>query len=156
MLSRRPCNRRSGSPICRQCGPLLDPIVEEAIVEESKNEETLVKRIDSDSDSEISEDWVIISPQSEQEEEILEIEKDCSIVEADPTPFSNEVKSTEAGSQVFSAKPTKTKEKKKKEQAESQEAIGKDSEPGSIPDITSISQLGEAQASDPELVLIRA
>jgi len=110
-LSRRPCNRRPASPICRQCGRLLESISEETITEELEDEEeTPVKRVDSDSESKINEDWVIISPHSEKS---TEIEKDCSITEADPTPFSEEVKSTETGSKVFSARLTKTKEPRK-------------------------------------------
>jgi len=49
-LSRCLCNRRSGLLICRQCGPLLDPIAEETIMEEPDEEKTLVKRVDTDSE----------------------------------------------------------------------------------------------------------
>jgi len=114
-LSRRPYNRTPGFLVCRQCGPLLDPIAEKTITEELEDEEeTPVKRVDSDSESEISEDWGIISLQS-KEEEFTEIEKDCSIAKADPTPFSDEMRSTETGSQVFSARLTKTKEPREKQ-----------------------------------------
>jgi len=135
--------------------PLLESIAEETITEELEDEEeTLVKRVDSDSESEISADWVIISPQS-YKEEFTEIEKDCSTAEADPTPFSDEVKSSDVGSQVFSARLTKTK-KPREEHMESQEVTEDKRESGDVLDITNISQLREAQASDPELSLIRA
>jgi len=43
---------------------LLETIAEETIIEELEDEdETPFKRVDSNAESEISEDWVIISPQ---------------------------------------------------------------------------------------------
>jgi len=63
------------------------------------------------------------------------------------------VERSKTGYQVLSVRLTRTKNTKKK-QTESQAVIGKESKSGVIPDITDISQLTEAQASDPELALI--
>jgi len=52
-LSRHPCNRWSGLLICRQCGPLLDPIAEETIMEEPDEGKTPVKSVDTDSKSQV-------------------------------------------------------------------------------------------------------
>jgi len=133
----------------RQCGPLLESIAEESTDEEPDEEETFVKRVNS----ECRDSGENNSPQLLWSEELSSSEEDL-------ITFSDEEPSEEVSKPMLVRTTKKARIRRSKSSKSSSQKTNKDEQDrdqsGETPDITDLSQLREAQASDKELSLIRA